>query len=176
MFLLLRPVFLQIGAEPLNMISSCQTSSETAPLDMLHVKSRLFFSLQSKSKHEMCLVFVTNTPLFIQLLTVESIYWVRFQHNIIKFWSIQNVIMASHNHRPHHHQHHQYSRRRWFGSWIPIMMGAAGLPCLNLGNKEKWYVPGWQKLAAFRRGQKWPQKLLSGAHVLFSRQMRRFCV
>ena len=94
---------------------NCQTWSETAPLDMLHVKSRLFFSLQSKSKHEMCLVFVTNTPLFIQLLTVESIYWVRFQHNIIKFWSIQNVIMTSHNHRPHHHQHHQYSRRRWFG-------------------------------------------------------------
>ena len=84
MFLLLRPVFLQIGAEPLNMISSCQTSSKTAPLDMLHVKSRLFFSLQSKSKHEMCLVFVTNTPLFIQLLTVESIYWICFQHNIIK--------------------------------------------------------------------------------------------
>ena len=53
---------------------NCQTSSETAPLDMLHVKSRLFFSLQSKSKHEMCLVFVTNTPLFIQLLTAESIY------------------------------------------------------------------------------------------------------
>ena len=99
---------------------NCQTWSETAPLDMLHVKPRLFFSLQSKSKHEMCLVFVTNTPLFIQLLTVESIYWVRFQHNIIKFWSIQNVIMASHNHRPHHsrrhhHRHHQYSRRRWFG-------------------------------------------------------------
>ena len=91
---------------------NCQTSSETAPLDMLHVKSRLFFSLQSKSKHEMCLVFVTNTPLFIQLLTVESIYWMCFQHNIIKFRSIQNVIMTSHKHRRHHHRHHQYSRRR----------------------------------------------------------------
>ena len=94
---------------------NCQTWSETAPLDMLHVKSRLFFSLQSKSKHEMCLVFVTNTPLFIQLLTVESIYWMCFHQNIFKCWSTQNVIMTSHNHRPHHRRHHQYSRRRWFG-------------------------------------------------------------
>ena len=34
---------------------------------------------------------------------------------------------------------------------------------------------GWRKLEAFRRGQKWPQNFLSGAYLLFSRQMRRFC-
>ena len=82
MFLILRPVFVQIGAEPLNMISSCQTWSETAPLDMLHVKSRLFFSLQSKSKHEMCLVFVTKIPLYVQSLTVEGIHQAHFHQNI----------------------------------------------------------------------------------------------
>ena len=35
--------------------------------------------------------------------------------------------------------------------------------------------PGWQKLAAFQLGQKWPLKFLSGTYLLFSRQMRRFC-
>ena len=35
--------------------------------------------------------------------------------------------------------------------------------------------PGWQKLAAFRRAQKWPHNFLSDAYLLFLRQMRRFC-
>ena len=35
--------------------------------------------------------------------------------------------------------------------------------------------PGWQNLAAFRRGQKWPWKFLSSALLQFLRQMRRFC-
>ena len=33
-----------------------------------------------------------------------------------------------------------------------------------------WFIPteaGWQKLAAFRRGQKWPQKFSSGAYLPF---------
>ena len=33
---------------------------------------------------------------------------------------------------------------------------------------------GWQKLAAFRRGRKWPPKFSSAAYLLFSIQMRRF--
>ena len=36
-------------------------------------------------------------------------------------------------------------------------------------------VPGWQDLAGFRRGQKWPWNLSSSAYLQFSRQMRRFC-
>ena len=38
-----------------------------------------------------------------------------------------------------------------------------------------WLSAGWQKLAAFQRGQKWPQKKSSGVYLLFLRQMRRFC-
>ena len=34
---------------------------------------------------------------------------------------------------------------------------------------------GWQDLAGFRRGQKWPWNLSSSAYLQFSRQMRRFC-
>ena len=33
---------------------------------------------------------------------------------------------------------------------------------------------GWQKLAAFRRGQKRPPKFLSVAYLLFLRQISRF--
>ena len=36
-------------------------------------------------------------------------------------------------------------------------------------------IPGWQDLAGFRRGQKWPWNLSSSAYLQFSRQMRRFC-
>ena len=36
--------------------------------------------------------------------------------------------------------------------------------------------PGWQKLAAFRRGQKWTWKFSADTFLLFSRQMRCFCV
>ena len=34
---------------------------------------------------------------------------------------------------------------------------------------------GWQNLAAFRRGQKWPWKFPWSTYLQFSRQMRRFC-
>ena len=37
------------------------------------------------------------------------------------------------------------------------------------------FVHWWQKLAAFQRGQTCPQRLSSGAFLLFSRQMRHFC-
>ena len=37
------------------------------------------------------------------------------------------------------------------------------------------HSPGWQDLAGFRRGQKWPWNLSSSAYLQFSRQMRRFC-
>ena len=36
--------------------------------------------------------------------------------------------------------------------------------------RNKWYLisrSSWQNLAAFRRRQKWPQKLSSGAYLLF---------
>ena len=36
-------------------------------------------------------------------------------------------------------------------------------------------LPGWQDLAGFRRGQKWPWNLSSSAYLQFLRQMRRFC-
>ena len=36
-------------------------------------------------------------------------------------------------------------------------------------------VSGWQDLAGFRRGQKWPWNLSSSAYLQFSRQMRSFC-
>ena len=36
-------------------------------------------------------------------------------------------------------------------------------------------LTGWQDLAGFRRGQKWPWNLSSSAYLQFSRQMRRFC-
>ena len=38
-----------------------------------------------------------------------------------------------------------------------------------------WLTAGWQDLAGFRRGQKWPWNLSSSAYLQFSRQMRRFC-
>ena len=34
---------------------------------------------------------------------------------------------------------------------------------------------GWQNLAAFRRGQKWPWKFSSSAYLHFLRQIRPFC-
>ena len=34
---------------------------------------------------------------------------------------------------------------------------------------------GWQDLAGFRQGQKWPWNLSSSAYLQFSQQMRRFC-
>ena len=37
------------------------------------------------------------------------------------------------------------------------------------------HTAGWQDLAGFRRGQKWPWNLSSSAYLQFSRQMRRFC-
>ena len=42
--------------------------------------------------------------------------------------------------------------------------------------KRKYLMDsGWQKLAAFRRGQKWPQNFSSGAYLLFLQKMRCFC-
>ena len=41
--------------------------------------------------------------------------------------------------------------------------------------KQYMFGTGWQNLAAFRRGQKWPWKFSSSAYLQFSRQMRRFC-
>ena len=41
--------------------------------------------------------------------------------------------------------------------------------------KKKGICSGWQELAGFRRGQKWPWNLSSSAYLQFSRQMRRFC-
>ena len=56
---------------------------ESAILDVLHVSWWLFFLvLQSKSKHEMCLVFVTKIPLYVQSLTVEGIHQAHFHQNI----------------------------------------------------------------------------------------------
>ena len=40
--------------------------------------------------------------------------------------------------------------------------------------KKVAFRPGWQKLAAFRRGHNWPKKNQASAYFLFSRQMRRF--
>ena len=38
-----------------------------------------------------------------------------------------------------------------------------------------WKRAGWQDLAGFRRGQKWPWNLSSSAYWQFLRQMHRFC-
>ena len=38
-----------------------------------------------------------------------------------------------------------------------------------------YVTTGWQDLAGFRWGQKWPWNLSSSAYLQFSRQMRRFC-
>ena len=37
-----------------------------------------------------------------------------------------------------------------------------------------WKHPGWQKMAAFRRGHNWLYKFSSNAYLLFLRQMRHF--
>ena len=38
-----------------------------------------------------------------------------------------------------------------------------------------WSDAGWQNLAAFRQGQKWPRKFSPSAYLQFLRQMRFFC-
>ena len=43
------------------------------------------------------------------------------------------------------------------------------------GRKVKMRVTGWQNLADFRQGRRWPWKLSSSAYLHFSRHMRRFC-
>ena len=60
----------------------------------------------------------------------------------------------------------QLSLQGWRDSGNPKLYGKS---CWQL------FLAGWQDLAGFRRGQKWPLNLSSSAYLQFSRQMHRFC-
>ena len=73
-----------------------------------------------------------------------------------------------------------HNRYTLLHSVIPRYLHPVSIP-LYPSSSDKTDAPlqymhnsGWQKLAAFWRGQNWPQKFLSGAYLLFLRQMRCF--